>query len=43
MAGAIHDSMGSYSPAFVLFAVFCFIAGVGFIFARPPQKAERQA
>ena len=42
MAAAIHDSMGSYSPAFVLFAVFCFIAGVGFIFARPPQKAERQ-
>ena len=36
LAGAIHDSMGSYTPAFSLFAAFCFTAAVGFFFAKPP-------
>ena len=37
LAGAIHDSMGSYPPAFSLFAAFCFTAAVGFFFAKPPR------
>ncbi len=36
LAAAIHDSMGSYPPAFVLFAAFCFVAAIGFFFAKPP-------
>ena len=38
IAAGIHDSGGSYGPAFVLFAVFCFVAGVGLLFAKPPRK-----
>ena len=38
LAGAIHDTMGSYPPAFTLFAAFCFIAAVAFFFAKPPRR-----
>ncbi len=39
LAAAIHDSMGSYPPAFSLFAALCFTAAFGFSFARPPGTA----
>ena len=38
LAGAIHDSMGSYPPAFSLFAALCFTAAIGFFFAKPPRN-----
>ena len=38
IAAGIHDSAGSYGPAFALFAVFCFVAGLGLLFAKPPRK-----
>lgn len=41
LAGAIHDSTGSYPPAFSLFAAFCFTAAVAFFFAKPPRSTIR--
>ena len=38
LAGVIHDTLGSYPPAFSLFAAFCFIAAVAFFFAKPPRR-----
>ena len=40
LAASIHDSIGSYSPAIGLFAILCFAAAFGFIFAKPPGVTE---
>lgn len=40
LAASIHDSLGSYPPAFSLFAGLCFVAALGFFFARPPQRSS---
>ena len=40
LAASIHDSIGSYSPAIGLFAILCFAAALGFVFAKPPRVTE---
>ena len=37
LAAGIHDWMGGYRPAFVLFAALCFAAAFAFFFASPPR------
>lgn len=43
LAASIHDSLGGYPPAFILFAALCFTAAFGFLFARPPQVTSLPA
>ena len=39
VAAAFHDTVGSYRPAFGMFAAFCFVAAVTFLFAgHPPTR-----
>lgn len=38
LAAGIHDSLGDYRPAFLLFAGFAFLAALALFFAKPPHK-----
>ena len=38
LAALLHDLFGTYVAAFVMFAFMCYLAGLGLVFARPPQK-----
>jgi sugar phosphate permease len=42
LTAAVFDATGGYTPAFLVFALFCCVAAVAFFFARPPvHPSER--
>lgn len=42
VAGAIYDSTGSYSTAFVIFCCFGFVGVIGLLLATPPKRRAEQ-